>query len=242
MIYIKEWSSFKAIMGNLGVRVIHYEYQDNYYIYLVHGSLKIYCLVKIVSDDGDDFRNNYLSISNLGASDEDGDLLVRHKIAPRGWSYQALCFEVELGKYDSLYAKDKDGNNLGGFTYKIYDNSSVEITSGASEANSVKSVLTFEPAYDYCLVSGRLDQIASPSFDLRMWTIGVPDIAAEYGGSKVFINGINLRFIDEIVTEGRAPKRLDYSATYHTNKLQFTFNHPTSTAHKVMIILDLYKE
>jgi len=241
MIFIKEWSSFKNIISNLGVRIIHYEYQGNYYIYLVHGAVHLYCIVTIESTDGEDFLNNYLPLSNLGASDDDGDLLVRHKIAPRGWIYQAFCFDFEIGKYNSLYCKDVSGNNISGITYKIYDGSNAEITDSGAEGNAVKTVVTFEPAWDYCIVSGRIDQLSTATSDIRMWTIGVPDVPEAYGGSKAFVNGLNLKFVDDLVTEGRAPKRLNYSATYHTNKLQFTFKHDTSTAHRCMVIIDLYK-
>ena len=238
------WTILKDFFTTRYVPLNYVEFESYYWLKADDINFSLECeLDKNQSDttDLDDFEDNYKSSANIKRNDGDGDALARFKIAPTGWIYQAFCFEFEIGKYNSLYCKDVSGSNISGITYKIYDGSNVEITNSGSEGNAVKTVVTFEPAWDYCIVSGRIDQLSIATSDIRMWTIGVPDIPEAYGGSKTFVNGLNLKFVDDLVTEGRAPKRLNYSATYHTNKLQFTFKHDTSTAHRCMVIIDLYK-
>ena len=240
-----EWSAFKSFVNSRSAPINYLDMGTYYWLVASDINFCLECILdKTPSDvtDRDDFVNNYAPTANLKRNDGDGDALARFKIAPTGWTYQAFCFEFEIGKYNSLYCKDVSGSNISGVTYKIYDGSNAEITDSGSEGNAVKTVVTFEPAWDYCIVSGRIDQLSTAISDIRMWTIGVPDIPEANGGSKVFVNGLNLKFVDDLVTEGRAPKRLNYSATYHTNKLQFTFKHDTSTAHRCMVIIDLYKE
>ena len=238
------WTILKNFFTTRYAPLNYVEFESYYWLKADDISFSLECeLDKSASDttDLDDFEDNYKASANTKRNDGDGDLLARFKIAPTGWTYQAFCFEFEIGKYNSLYCKDVSGSNISGITYKIYDGSNAEITDSGSEGNAVKTVVTFEPAWDYCIVAGRIDQLSTATSDIRMWTIGVPDVPEAYGGSKAFVNGLNLKFVDDLVTEGRAPKRLNYSATYHTNKLQFTFKHDTSTAHRCMVIIDLYK-
>lgn len=240
-----EWQIMKSFIDSRLALVNYLDLGSLYWVKATDYSFSLECEIdKNPSDTTDlnDFEENYMPIANARINDGDGDQLVRLKIAPRNWNYQALQFEASLGKYDSFYCKKQDGStDVPGFTYKIYDGSDNEITSSLFEANSVKTVITYEPTYDFCLVAGRVDQISIVASDCRLWVVAAPDIPEGLGGSKVFVNGINLRFFDSILTEGRSPKRLNYSATYHTNKLQFIFRHGTTFSQKVSVILDMYK-
>lgn len=239
------WTILKNFFTTRYAPLNYVEFESYYWLRADDVGFSLECeLDKNPNDTTDlnDFETNYKPDANIRINDGDGDKLVRHKIAPRDWHYQALQFELQLGKYNSFYCKKSDGStDVPGFTYKIYNSSNTEITSALLESTSVKTVITYEPTFDYCLIAGRVDQISVITSDCRLWVIAAPDISEESGGSKVFVNGVNLTYFDSIITEGRSPKRLNYNATYHTNKLQFIFRHGLSLSHNVSFILDIYK-
>jgi hypothetical protein len=109
------------------------------------------------------------------------------------------------------------------------------------DATCTKTVFEFEPSYDYEIIGGVVVIANSPTNDVRMWVVAVPDVPAAYGGSKVMANGPNFKFKTQIETDGRVAKRLTYSSTTHTNKLQFIIQHPAGEQHNLMLNLEFYK-
>jgi hypothetical protein len=94
------------------------------------------------------------------------------------------------------------------------------------------------------IIGGFLKQLSAPTDDIRLWVIGVPDVAEAYGGSKPFVVNINLKYIgleEGVRVDGRAPKYMSYSATYHTNKIRMMIRHPAGVKHKLCMIFELFK-
>jgi hypothetical protein len=176
--------------------------------------------------------------------DTDGAAISRPKAAKKGWVFSLLDIEFKTAKIGSFYSKQKDGTDRTGIGIKFYDVNETEITSSENEANCVKTVVTFEPTYDYEVIGGQLQQIDKPVTDIRVWVIAVPDVPYAYGGSREMIGGVNLKFIDptdKIYADGRVAKLMSYSATYHTNKLEFTLKHEAGVQHDIMILLELFR-
>jgi len=177
--------------------------------------------------------------------DADNALLIRPKAAKAGWTYHMTAPEFKTSHIDSLYHKDVADNNLNHCIVKYYDSNNVELTTqGACDTDCVKTVLTFEPTWDYEIIGGTIKAVSSVAQDIRIWIIAVPDVPAEYGGSKVMVQGINLKFVDPdngITADGRASKYMAYSAIYHTNKLQMIVRHPAGHKEELMIAFELFK-
>lgn len=180
--------------------------------------------------------------------DSESAPITRIKAARKGWTYGAIPIEFETSQLDSLYSKEVDGTDRSGITLKFYDGNDDEITEEGllevNETNIVKTVIDFEPPYDYEIIGGalRLESDITTS-DCRLWIIAVPDIPAPTG-SKEMAGGINLKFLapeNSFAVDGRVSKYMTYDATYHTNKLKFIFIHDAGMKKKIHITIELYK-
>lgn len=201
--------------------------------------------------DKTDFETNYRSLGNstLSQIDTDGAQIVRVKAAKRGWSFSALPIEITTSTLGaSLYAKDSSGTDIPGIVCKIYDGSDVEITTAGllnvNLATCVKTVIDFEPAYDYEMIGGALRINSNPAVDTRLWIIGAPDIPAIYGGSKEFASGINLKFLapdSSFEIDGRVTKYVTYNATTHQGKIRMILKHPAGTTVNMQFVIHMYK-
>lgn len=188
---------------------------------------------------------NYLKDIDTTPKDSDDAMLVRPKAAKSGWTYHLTAPEFKTSELNSLYHKDTSGNDLGACTAKYYDTNNVELTTqGSCDTDCVKTVFSFEPTWDYEIIGGTIKTFNDITVDMRTWVIAVPDIPAAYGGSKVMVQGVNLKYIDPnngIVADGRASKYMTYSATLHTNKLQVVLKHPAGTKEEIMVAFELYR-
>lgn len=204
--------------------------------------------------DKADFEANYKSLGNLalGQIDTDGATIIRMKAAKRGWTYGEIPIEFATARLQSdtnnFYAKLPDGTDRSGITCKIYNGSDAEITTaGLANINlntAVKTILDFEPAYDYEVIGGSLRTINDITADIRMYIIGVPDIPAIYGGSKEMAGGLNLNYMvpaSAYTVDGRVSKTLRYDATYHTSKLRLVFKYPAGTYEQIQLSIELYR-
>ena len=188
---------------------------------------------------------DYLKGIVVTPKDADGSVIMRAKAAKAGWTYHLTAPEFTTSKIDSLYHKDVAGTDLSQCTVKYYDASNVELTTqGTCDTDCVKTVFSFEPAWDYEIIGGTIKTVGAVTENVRVWVIAVPDIPAIYGGSKVMVQSVNLKFIDPnngIEADGRASKYMTYSATYHTNKLQLILKHPAGHQEDIMMAFEVYK-
>lgn len=246
------WELIKAFVDDRDLSIQYVETDDYYELFAIDGALALNCrLIKDIDDDTDvpDFEANYKNSGNEKvdptARDSDGAPLNRVKITTTGWHYQLHGVELQTSQLDSLISKKPDGTNFGYATIKCYDDEDVELTTQEScDTDAVKTIINWEPTHDYEIMGGLFKQTALPGSDIRMWVIGVPDVPAGSGGSKLFAANLNLRYMgleEGMRVDGRAPKYLTYNATYHTNKLQIIFKHNVGVKHNMHIVFELFK-
>lgn len=193
--------------------------------------------------------NGNISVQGLGPIDADGAAIVRNKAATKGWTYTVIPIELETSRRSNyLYSKLVDGTDRSGITLKTYNAQDEEVTTdGLANINWTticKTVIDFEPTYDYEVIGGYIRTINDISADIRLWIVAVPDISAENGGSKEMVGGLNLNFMkpeNVFNVDGRASKYLTYSATYHTNKLRFILKYPAGTNERITINIEHYR-
>jgi hypothetical protein len=198
--------------------------------------------------DSESYIKNLIA-SNVPTRDTDGAQIVRIKAAKRGWTFAAIPIEFKTAEIGSLYSKTSDGQNRAGITLKFYDSNGTEITTeGLAEVNEttiIRSIVDFEPPYDYEVIGGTLRIGSDIAFDCRLWIIAVPDIPAASGGSKEMAGGLNLKFLAPqqlFSVDGRVSKALIYDATYHTNKLRFIFEHQAGSKTDIHINIELFRQ
>lgn len=183
---------------------------------------------------------------NLPERDSNGREIIRQASATAGFHYQLPFIEFETSNITGLYYKDASGNNITHATAKYYKSGDIECSDQAdADSNCIKTVIDFEPNYDFEIVGAMLLQKDRPSQDLRCWVQAVPDVPEAYGGTKPFTQGgINLTFIPPesyFDVDGRASKYMTYSATNHTNKLRMIFKHNAGFKHKIAICYEIFK-
>ncbi len=245
------WANFKTqLTNNLPYKYI--DINDIYYLYAIDGNFQFKCLIyKNGGDDQVDFEANYksLSFTTLSQFDTDGASIVRTKAAKKGWSFWAVPIEITTSTLTgSLYCKDSTGTDVPGIICKIYDGSDAEITTaGLLNANlntCVKTVLDFEPAFDYEMIGGSLRINSNPSQDVRLWIVGAPDIPAYLGGSKEFASGVNLKFMAPDASfeiDGRVTKYVTYNSSTHQGKLRVILKHPAGLQVNMQAVIQVYR-
>lgn len=260
------WTDWKAMYAIKG-EPFQYEEEDTIYTIWAYDSNEVHICQIWKTDiptssgsytqnqndtDKTDFETNYKSTGNqaIGQIDTDGAQIVRLKAAKKGWSFWAVPIEFTTSTLGgSLYCKDVNDVAVPGITAKIYDANNAEITTAgvlnANLAQCVKTVIDFEPAFDYEIIGGALRVNSNPSQDVRLWIVGAPDIPAIYGGSKEFASGINLKFLAPDSTfevDGRVTKALLYNAATHQSKVRIVLKHPAGTQLNVQVTIHVYRQ
>lgn len=178
--------------------------------------------------------------------DSDGAPMSRVKVAPSGWNYHKRGVEFVTSTLGSVINNDVAGTALTDAVMKLYAADGTLITDqGIASTDCVKTQLDLEPPYDVYVAGGQIKFYSTLNNDLRLFLLGVPDVPAIYGGSKPFIQNINLRYMalnGGVDADGRAAKWLQYSATYHTNKLRIIMKHDAGFAFPIMLITDMYRQ
>jgi hypothetical protein len=245
------WAEMKEQLTR-GMPYRYISRQGFYNIYAVDDPFQFECLIQQNNgDDHLDFETNYktAAFSTFSQFDTDGAQIVRAKAAKRGWSFWSLPIEVTTSSIGgTLFCQDSSGSNIPGVSCKIYDNNNSEITTpGLLNANlntCVKTVIDFEPAFDYEIIGGELRINSNPAQDVRMWIIGAPDIPAIAGGSKEFASGVNLKFLapdSGFSVDGRVTKYIQYNGVDHRGKLRILLKHPAGSQINLQFVVHMYR-
>lgn len=190
-----------------------------------------------------------INVFNYNNKDVDGALIVRTKAAKKGWSFWAVPVEVTTSTLlGSIHCKMSDGTDITWVNCKIYDGNDQEITTAgllnANLATCVKTVIDFEPTFDYEIIGGALRINSNPSQDVRLWIVGAPDIPAQFGGSKEFASGINLKFLapdSSFEIDGRVTKYLTYNPVTHQGKMRIILKHPPGLQLNIQVVIHMYR-
>lgn len=242
------WTELKAFVDERCLTCQWVEFGTFYLVHAFDGPFALSC--RIHKDSGADqtaFEASYKAAGNqkLIPTDTDGIALSRTKMTQTGWHYQLYGIEFETAKLDSLVNLDVDGSALGHATIKFYNSSNVELTTQlAIDLGCVKTVIDWEPPWDYEIIGGQFRQLSVPGTDAIMHVIAVPDIPAGSGGSVPFVNNVNLRYLsnsDNIKTDGRTSKKLVYNASLHTNKLRIIIEHSILMTHKMHLMFEIFR-
>jgi hypothetical protein len=178
--------------------------------------------------------------------DDQGRQVLRVAAASKGWTYLARSIEFETSTLGSLYSKNFLGNNNTDVSIAFYDANNNQVTEPQYESDVVTTKVVFKPNHDYEIVSGHLHQQNNPSTDVRIWVIG-GIIELGQGYVKELASGLNMKYIgadEQIATDGRASKYMkkDVGAPYHANQLQIIVRHDAGYKHKLMLVLEYFRE
>lgn len=184
--------------------------------------------------------------------DEDGRQITKHAATYRGWHYQAHSVQFEVNKLGSVYNKDRDGNDLGFTTMKVYDATGVELTTQADvDLYGVKTVCKWAPNFDLDIISGNVRQATKESIDSYIYVDAVVPTGYPAPYDKLYVpfttGGINLKYIgadEQLKTDGRAGKTIKCSEGAY---FEITVNYEASVLtnenrHELSVIFEIYKD
>lgn len=176
-------------------------------------------------------------------TDVDGRPEMRTAVAEPGAHYEPQCIQIktsEIGSSGYVY-EDEDGNDLGFVTCKIYNASDVEITDPLNRLTAVKTVIDWEPTYNYSIIGAVALIPDTPAADIRMWVKGLPDVMP----TSFLSGGINLKHVgalNGLNTDGRTSKYLKYADPVPgTNKMRIILKYPILTEWSMSMIWEIYK-
>lgn len=259
---LTDWTKFKSIcITAKGLSLQFAEVDDRYMIIGPdkNGINWFMDLFKVIPDpqnpgstipnpEAVDFETNYKPTANGKIDnvqlDSDGAPMSRVKVAPSGWSFQLHGIEMQTSVIGSVINNDFMGVAIGDSTIMLYDAQGVLITDQpTADTGCVRTVLDFEPVYDYYVVGGAIKLVSAADQDVRAYVVGAPDVPAQFGGSKIFIQHVNLRYTQGqgIQADGRAAKFVQYNPTLHTNKLRFIFTHGAGYKINLALFLEFFK-
>lgn len=191
---------------------------------------------------------NWLKNIDPSPRDSDGAKLSRTKITQSGWTFDQRSVKFTTAKLSSVRSNKYDNSSWGDVTLTLYDAQGNQITQTQDEANCVKTIIDWEPNYDYDLIAGVANVITLPTGyakDAYMWNIFVPDLTPAQGGTVVTINDRTI--ISDVINvsipmsaDGRVPKTMYYDAVYHTNKIRTQIIHKAGDQIKIEMLYDHY--
>ena len=243
-----EWIEFlqNALDKNMIDKIQWFLNNEQYRLFLFDKDLILTCTLDSDSPEAEQFEATYKTTTNmpLDPRDMDGASLQRTKVAPLGWMFQLHSVEFTTAKLDSLYNKDEMGNDLGFVALHLYDADDVEITTTENQGNAVKTIIHWEPNYTFEITGGNLFQGSPPTQDVRLWVIAVPDIPAQFGGDRDFIQGgVNLRRIMcSVIADGRVAKKLEYVEGLKLTKFEIVLKHAAGFQHSAQMLFEIFKQ
>ena len=175
-----------------------------------------------------------MAVGHIPKKDKDGAAISSVKYAQDGRKYQSLHFEITIGQPGTLYCKDKDGNDITFLTSSFQDSDNQE-TENSEEC--VLTCVSLNPAFNFDIQGFCIYQKTQAATDIRVKSMGLPNIPTEYGGQHPFILNLNLKyapygthFMDYV---GDSATTLEYSGA-GTTEMNLCFEHAVSTNHTVM--------
>jgi hypothetical protein len=238
------WEYIKSFAQKRSVSIQFIDINNMYYLSAIDGAYGLTCqLAKDTSNDTIDFETNFKPTANrkLDALDSDGAKLQRLKVTTVGWALHYHGLELTTSTINGVIDKNENNSDYGFSTVKLYDESD-NLLSAGSEAACVKTVIDWEPTFDYDIIGGDIFLNSPITADIRAYVIGVPDIPSSYGGAKVFLSGLNLKYISQKIVrlDGKTPKSLKYNSSLHTNKIRFVFYHDAGVVQTILVMLNIF--
>jgi hypothetical protein len=266
------WTDFKALVVAKSLYMQYVNGGGIYTIFAVEGQTVFQCtLIPAANSDTYDFPNtypdytkqqndadcadfeqNFKTAANAPAEPraKDGRPVVRDSCANRTTNFKLRAF--------SFYTSNKASRlhnvnpvteaDYGDVTITLYDAQDTVITDETS-AVAVKTVIDWEPHYNYEVIGGFMDTpagLAGGTTD--QWyisAIGVPDYPPAYFGQIDYIAEVNLEAVtaQRVISDGRAVSYLPYRYNNMpgTNKLRFIVKHPPGAQQRFQVFIEHFQ-
>ena len=176
----------------------------------------------------------------------DGRLTVRQTTANRTTNFKLRAVSFFTSTSGSVHNVNPITDaDYGDVTMVLYDAAGAPTS---VQANAVKTVIDFEPTYNYEVIGGFIDlPSALKDGTTNQWfiaAIGVPDYPPAYYGQVDFVNEANLEAVtnQRVVSDGRAVSFMPYNfdGMPHTNRMRFIVKHPAGAQQRFQIYIETF--
>jgi hypothetical protein len=256
------WEDMKAVLSKKSLRHQSSENEDTLTVFAVDGPILYSTLfIKTPASDSYPFGESYTKANNdadladyeanykasennvLDFRTSDGRLTVRDSTANRTSNFKLRVFSFKTAAAGSVH-------NVNPVTDADYGDAAISFfdVSGApcAEADAVKTVVDWEPHYNYEIIGGYMDvpsAIKDGTSDAwYLSVIGVPDYPPEMFGSVDYISEVNLEAVStqKIISNGRAVSYMpyNYGGAPHTNRLRFIVKHPKGAQQRFQVYIE----
>jgi hypothetical protein len=242
------WDALKVVLSSKNLAHQYVGDGNEHVVFAVDGGATYFA--RLTDDDMVDFEAHFKATANkpLEVRAKDGRQTVRDSTANRMTTFKlrAVSFYSSTVGGAVHNMNPVTGLDYGDVTVTLYDASGNAITDPTSEASAVRTVIEWEPHYDYEIIGGYMDVPSSlrdgTSDAWFLSAIGVPDYPPAYFGSIDYISEVNLEAIStqRVVSDGRAVSFLPYNlgGAPHTNKLRFILKHPAGAKQRFQILVE----
>ena len=264
-----EWQTVKAQLTAKGILgcLQYVEDATTYTIFAFDGPLAYMCVIskgevpagvaityaqETNDTDKAEFEATYKATANqvIEKRSPDGRAITRNTTANRmtNFKLRAISFytaDLEDGVHNWNPVTDAD---YGDITVKLYQADGTEITDAADEGLATKTVLDWEPTYNYEIIGGFVDipQVLKGGVTDAWYlsAIGVPHYPPAYYGSIDFISEVNLEAVttEKVISDGRAISYMPYNlnGAPHTNLMRFILKHPAGDKKRFQLYVEHY--
>lgn len=172
--------------------------------------------------------------TTIPSRDGGGKSVFKMVISSTGYKQKFLSFEFTTSVSNSFRCKNRDGTDVGGFSYSV----------NGTSLNSTKSTVSFNPDYSYEIEGGSFyhdkSLISAPGFAYAYAQMA-PHISKEYGGGFEFLDGgLNLKAVNELNFTGRQAEKIIDDPVYDSDLFEFEIQHSAGLQQKIYVMLRLF--
>jgi hypothetical protein len=240
------WGDFKDILNNVGVPHFRSRQDENSVTLfaILGGSAFVECTILKTGSEWDEYQAGYAAKTNTnGGYDHAGRQIVRTASTYKGWSYLAHTFEY-VTSTGTVICKDAFGNDLSGEFTVVRRDINGDITT--TPAETVSTLITWNPNYEFDIISGSYLSPSKSENDLYVWVYGgIPELGSS--AVKEFARMINGKYTNNIKTDGRSSKHMTETitipgiGTFDSNRMFFKVEHSAGLSHPIGFLMELYR-
>lgn len=232
------WCSLKNFVLANGFRIKYAE--DCYNYYILDPNLIFECILnkEQQTEEVTDFETNFKAGANIAEAP-----CIRLTTNRYGRRLHDRYVSFKTCDPTSINNNDYLGNDYGDVAYLMKDVDKI-VTENPLLAE--ETWLIFEPPFDYEIAVGKIKVPSTLPGDEDYWEIhavAAPDISEQLGGTVHLIANSHIKWDkgSEVGTEVLSPAPMEYSETYHSNKIVVIVMHPAGATAEFRLNLKMFK-
>jgi hypothetical protein len=200
----------------------------------------------VAAHSGEPLPPDHVAVDLATPKNPEGKPIFVRSMTESDWHYSPHALDYYTATYNSLYNRTEDGGTIeegtdcGDAVMRFFDENDDELLMDSYEdeesyqarltASCTKTIIDFEKTTSYDIIGCALYIESTPVGSAYMWVTAVPDIPAQYGGSKSLMGrGMNLKMMGRPMYPhlffAESCSRMNYDPVFHSGKIRVTVKH-----------------